>query len=54
MKVFNTISIPPILYGCKIWTLKQRDVRRLKTEEMKFMRNTAGYRLLEHRRNKIF
>jgi hypothetical protein len=28
-----------------------RDVRRLKTPETKFMRRTAGYSLLDHRRN---
>jgi hypothetical protein len=32
-------------------TLKQRDVRRLKTAEMKFMRRAAGYSLLDRRRN---
>jgi hypothetical protein len=32
--------------------IKQRDVTRLKTEEMKFMRHTAKYRLSDYRRNK--
>jgi len=36
---------------CEICTLKQRDIRRLKTAEMKFTRRTAGYSLLDHRRN---
>jgi prophage antirepressor-like protein len=31
--------------------LKQRDIRRLKTEEMKFMRLAAVCSLLDHRRN---
>jgi hypothetical protein len=31
--------------------LNQRDIRRLKAAEMKFMRRTAGYSLLDHRRN---
>jgi hypothetical protein len=31
--------------------LKQRDIRRLKTAEMKFMKHTAGYSLLDHTRN---
>jgi uncharacterized protein HemY len=31
--------------------LKQKEVRRLKTAEMKFMRRTAGYGLLDQRRN---
>jgi hypothetical protein len=33
--------------------LKQRNVRRLKTAEMKFMRHTEGYNLFEHIRNDI-
>jgi hypothetical protein len=44
-------SYPSLLYECKTWILKQRDVRRLKTAEMKFMRRTTGYSLLDHRRN---
>jgi hypothetical protein len=31
--------------------LKQRDIRRLKTAEMKFMRLAEGCSLLDHRRN---
>jgi hypothetical protein len=34
-----------------MWALKQRDMRRLKTAEMKFMRPTGGYSLLDHRRS---
>jgi hypothetical protein len=29
LKVCNILGIPPLLYGCEIWTLKQGDVRRL-------------------------
>jgi hypothetical protein len=32
-------------------TPKQRDIVRLKTAGMKFMRHTAGYCSLDHRRN---
>jgi hypothetical protein len=31
--------------------LKQRDIRRLKTAKIKFMRRRAGYSLLDYRRN---
>jgi hypothetical protein len=34
-----------------ICTLEQRDLRRLKTAEMKFMTGIAGYSLSGHRRN---
>jgi hypothetical protein len=39
------------LYGCKIWTLKQSDVRGLNTEEIKLMRSTAECSLSYSRRN---
>jgi hypothetical protein len=37
-------------YGSGIWTLIQKDVR-LKKTEIEFMRRTAGWSLLDHRRN---
>jgi hypothetical protein len=40
-----------IVPGCEIYVLKQRDIRRLKTAEMKFKRSTAGYSSLDPRRN---
>jgi len=43
--------IPSLLSGCEICTLKERNIRILKTTEIKFMRRTAGYTLLNHRRN---
>jgi hypothetical protein len=45
------LSVPSLSYGSEVWTLKQRDIRRLKTAEIIFMRTTAGYSLLDHRRN---
>jgi len=26
LKVYNILPIPSFLYGCEIWTLKQRDI----------------------------
>jgi hypothetical protein len=40
---------PSILYGCEIWTLKQRDIRKTRTADMKFTIRTAGYSSLHHR-----
>jgi hypothetical protein len=51
LKVYNILATPSLLYGCEIWTLKQRDIRKLKKAEVKFMRHTAGYSLFDHRRN---
>jgi hypothetical protein len=38
------------LHGCEIWTLKEKE-RRQKAAGMKFMTRTAGYCLLDHKRN---
>jgi len=52
LKMHSMLANPLRLYGCKIWILKQReDIWILKTVEMKFMRRTAGYSLLDQRRN---
>jgi predicted esterase YcpF (UPF0227 family) len=46
------LATPSLLYGCEIWTLKQRDIKRLKMTEVKSMRRTAAYSLFDHRSNK--
>jgi len=47
-KVYNILATPSLLYSYEIWTLKQSDIRRLKAEEMKFMRRTAQYNLSDN------
>jgi hypothetical protein len=42
------LSLPTLLYGSEIWTIKQCDKNRLRTAEL---RRTAGYTLLNHKRN---
>jgi hypothetical protein len=48
LKLYKTFAVPSLLYGCEIRTLKQRDIRRLKTTEMKM-----GYKKTKESRNKI-
>jgi ABC-type ATPase involved in cell division len=50
MKIYNTLAIPTLIYGREIWTLTQ-DKSRLKASEIKFLRRTAGYTLLDHKKN---
>src|SRR6266550_2781532 len=45
MKVYNTLAVPMITYGCEVWALKKTDKRRITAAEMKFMRRTAGVTL---------
>jgi hypothetical protein len=42
LKVYNILAIPSLSCGYEIWTWKQRDIKRLRTEEMKFMKLIAG------------
>jgi hypothetical protein len=51
MKIYNTLAIPTLIYGSKIWTLTQEDKSQLKASEMKFLRRTVGYTLLDHKKN---
>ena len=41
--LYNTQALPVLLYSSETWTIKARDVRRIKAAEMKYMRRTAGY-----------
>jgi hypothetical protein len=51
LKLYKTLVLPILLYGSEIWTVKQCDKNRLRTAEMKYLRQTAGYTLLNHKRN---
>lgn len=51
IKLYKTLALPTLLYGSEIWVLKQRDISRLRAAEMKYLRRTAGYTLLDHKRN---
>jgi hypothetical protein len=51
LKLYRTLALPTLLYGSDIWTIKQCDKNRLRTAEMKHLQRTAGYTLLDHKRN---
>jgi hypothetical protein len=51
--VYSTLAASSLLYGCEIWASKQRNIKMLKTAELKFMRRTTEYNLLEKRRHDI-
>jgi hypothetical protein len=50
LKLYKTLAIPTILYGSEIWTPIQCDKNRLLTAGIKYLRRTAGYTLLDHKR----
>jgi hypothetical protein len=51
LKVYNTLAVPTLIYGSEIWTLRKQDKTRLTTSEMKFLRKTTGYTLMDHKKN---
>jgi hypothetical protein len=51
LKLYKTLALPTLLYDSEIWTIKQCHKNRLRTAEMKYLRRTAGYTLLNHKRN---
>ena len=42
IKLYNTLTLPVLLYGSEMWTVRARDGRRITAAEMKYMRRTAG------------
>ena len=51
IKIYNTLTVPILLYGIEIWTLGKRDKMQLRSFEMKVFRHTFGYALFDHERN---
>jgi hypothetical protein len=51
IKLHNTLAIPALLYGSKMWTIKARDARRVSAAEMKCTRRTAGYAWTDYKTN---
>jgi hypothetical protein len=42
MKIYRTIILPIVLYGCKAWSLTLREERRLKMFENRVLRRLFG------------
>jgi hypothetical protein len=36
------LAIPVLLYGCETWSLKKRDLNRMKTAAIKYLSNVKG------------
>ena len=51
IKLYNTLTLPVLLYGSKTWTIKARDTRRITAAEMKYMRRIAGYTGADYKTN---
>lgn len=51
LKIYNTFAISILKYGCKVWALKKKDKGRITAAEMQFTRRSAGYTLLNKKKN---
>jgi hypothetical protein len=51
LRIYNTLALPTLLYGCESWTIEARNARRITAAEMKCVRRTAGYIWTDHKTN---
>jgi hypothetical protein len=42
IKIYRTIILPVVLYGCEIWSLTLREKRRLRVFENRVLRRVFG------------
>ena len=42
IKIYRTIILPVVLYGCEIWSLTFREERRLRVSENRVLRRIIG------------
>jgi hypothetical protein len=42
MKIYKTITLPVVLYGCKTWSLTLREEHRLRVFENRVLRRIFG------------
>ena len=47
IKVYNALSLHILLYGSEIWTLRQKDIKRLASIEMTFFRDSGIHKRIE-------
>jgi hypothetical protein len=51
IKLYNTLTLPTLLYGSENWTIKPRDATRITAAEMNFMKVTEIHTLIYHKTN---
>jgi hypothetical protein len=44
IKIYSTIILPVVLYGCETWSLRLREERRLRVFENRVLRRVFGPR----------
>jgi len=51
IKAYNALALPILPHGSEMWTVRQRDEKRMTSIEKKSFR-IAGYTLFDHKINK--
>ena len=51
MKVYRSVYVPTLLYGCENWVLNRRQEQRIVAMQMKYIRRVTGSRRLDKIRN---
>jgi hypothetical protein len=44
IKIYRTIILPVVLYGCETWSLTLREERRLRVSENRVLRRVFGHK----------
>src|SRR5215469_18749057 len=50
-RVFESVVIPKVMYGCETWVLNADDIHRLRVFEIKRLRSMCGVSLRDRVRN---
>jgi hypothetical protein len=45
------MAVPVLMYGSEAWTIKKKDISRIQSAEMKFLRSVKGCTRMDHIRN---
>jgi hypothetical protein len=45
------MAVPVLMYGSEVWTIKKKDISRIQSAEMKFLRSVKGCTRMDHIRN---
>ena len=51
IKLYNTLTLPVLLYGSNTWTIKARGARRITATQIKYMRRTSGCTWTDYKTN---
>jgi hypothetical protein len=50
---YKTIAVPVLMYGSEAWTIKKKDISRIQSAEIKFLRSVKGCTRMDRISNEI-